>query len=107
MGKITLDIPDSIQSRAIDATVYLNGYTDEVRDPKHPELLIPNPILKDDFFIDVIMSLIKSNMISYESKDAVDSAVSSLKQEVETAVPSLKLDVVADVVEESAELDKN
>ena len=83
MAQIIFTVPDGSQARALNATVYLNGYTDTIPNPQNPGQTIPNPVSKLQFFKSVIINQIKENIKAYESKEVIATASSQLSSEVE------------------------
>lgn len=83
MAQITFNIPDGSQVRALNATVYLNGYRDTVPNPQNPGQTIPNPVSKLQFFKSVIINQIKENIRAYESVATITTATNQLVSEVE------------------------
>lgn len=86
MANITINIPNGVLGRVIDALCYLNRYTDTIDDPNVPFKKIPNPVSKQEFSRKVIMDFVKNNVITYEARvasdTARDSAVLSAKAEI-------------------------
>lgn len=73
MADYTITIPANILNRVIDGVAYNNKYRDEIEDENGD--MIPNPESKVDFAKRMNRRWIRSNVSSWESKNAGATAI--------------------------------
>lgn len=88
MATITINIPNPILNRVIDAYSYQHGYQDEVpdRDGSGRDTLIPNPETKQQFVRRMLVRHIKQAIRAYEVRLAEDTARQAAHDKVENEV---------------------
>ena len=82
-AQITVNIPDALQGRVVEALARLNGYQDEI---VQNGVTIPNPVSKAQFARQVVINYIKETVKAYEADQAQNSALKSARDKVESEV---------------------
>ena len=72
MAQITINIPNAVLQRTLDAVCYKNGYQDEILDEN--ENPMPNPQSKAEFAKAWVVSVVKHQVKIYESEQAAKTA---------------------------------
>lgn len=90
MATITINIPNGVAKRVLDAITSRYHYKETIKDPKSTEEIplpdIPNPQTKAQFFKGVIVQFLKENVKAYESSKASEKARVSAIDKVDSEV---------------------
>ena len=82
MAKITIDIPDAVKDRVLNAISKAKGYHEMVDDPVNSEEMIANPQSKAEFVKNHLVEYIKG-LVKYQEGRSVAIAA---RQAAETKV---------------------
>lgn len=87
MAQITINIPNGVVQRTLDAICGKNGYQEEINQGTEdaPDM-IPNPQTKAEFAKAWIISVVKHQVKIYESEQAAITARQAQEQAVESEI---------------------
>lgn len=78
MTTISIDVPNAVTTRVVDAVCAMQGYHATIPDPANPDgPYIPNPQTKAQFVKAYIAGYIKQIVIAYETQQASAQASSA------------------------------
>lgn len=78
MATFSLDIPDDVVSRVVDALAGNYNYRAQIPNPDNPGEMIDNPQSKVDFGMDQIRAFLILNVHSYEVNEAAKEATANV-----------------------------
>jgi len=75
MPKLTIEIPEKLAKRAVDALCTAWGYPEEVVDADGKA--VPNPVSRQDFIEAAIRRQIREITVQHEKRLAMDAAIAA------------------------------
>jgi len=71
MAQLTLNIKDALLEKEKDAIAIMGGWSETIADPENPEVTIPNPVSKDQFFKQQIKTWLRNQAVEHANRQAL------------------------------------